>query len=99
VDSVERLATADESGGHPQQFSDPAALDAFKQAELEVDMVALLATLDLEQRAVLYDAYWRDTPRVEIADKLGITDRALRMRMEKLLTTLRARMTSWGGSQ
>lgn len=99
VDSVERLTTADESGGRPQQFSDPAALDAFKQAELEVDMVALLATLDPGQRAVLYDAYWRETPRVEIADKLGITDRALRMRMEKLLTTLRGRMTSWGGSQ
>ncbi|HKV85306.1 MAG TPA: hypothetical protein VJN88_12170 [Ktedonobacterales bacterium] len=99
VDSVERLTTADETGAHPQQFTDPAALDAFSLAELTLDMDEQLAALDPGQRAVLYDAYWRDTPRIEIADKLGITDRALRMRMEKLLKTLRGRMTPWGGSQ
>lgn len=99
VDSVERLTAADDTGALPRQFTDPAALDAFRQAELEVDIDVVLADLDPSQRAVLYDAYWRDTPRIEIAGKLGITDRALRLRMEKLLTTLRGRMTSWGGSQ
>lgn len=72
--------------------ADPAAEQAFDWIDLAADVDALLAALSPEDRALVHDLYWRGLSQDEIADALGVTDRTIRNRRDRIMALLRRLM-------
>ena len=72
-----------------QRLLDTSAEDAFERVELESDIQALLDTLPPNERDLLYDYFWREMEQDEVAQKLGVTDRTVRVWLKRLYAELR----------
>lgn len=72
-----------------QRLLDSSAEDAFARVELESDIQALLDTLSPNERDLLYDYFWREMQQDEVAQKLGVTDRTVRVWLKRLYAELR----------
>jgi RNA polymerase sigma factor (sigma-70 family) len=79
------------------QPADPKAEAAFDRVELAEELQELLAELTPEQRQLLFLYYVEDWTQVEIADHFGVTDRAIRDRLTKVLALLRTLAQQRGG--
>lgn len=90
TDSVDRPAhDADDPDATALPLADVGAEEAFGWVELAADVDALLDELSPADRALLYDLYWRGLSQEEIADQLGVTDRTIRNRRDRILALLR----------
>lgn len=69
--------------------ADLGAQEAFDWIDLAADVDALLEALSPEDRALVHDLYWRGLSQDEIADALGVTDRTIRNRRDRILALLR----------
>lgn len=72
-----------------QTLADDEAEDDYERVDLETDIAALKEALDAEERELLHELYWSDLTQKEVADRLGITDRTVRNRLERILKQLR----------
>jgi RNA polymerase sigma-70 factor (ECF subfamily) len=53
------------------------------------DLLAAVTDLSLQQRTVVYLAYWRDLPNTEIAELLGVSDGTVRRQLARARSKLR----------
>lgn len=70
-------------------LEDEGAQDEYARVDLETDIAALKAALSPEERELLHDLYWSGLTQQEVADRLGITDRAVRYQLARILKHLR----------
>jgi RNA polymerase sigma factor (sigma-70 family) len=72
--------------------------DAFRLIELVNDIRALLADLSAEERSLIQNELTGELTQREMGKRLGISDRAVRMRLDALRAKLRTRHNSPGDS-
>lgn len=59
----------------------------------DVDMLAAIADLSVQQRSVLFFAYWQDMTESEIADTLGISRGTVHRNLQRARASLKKAMT------
>ncbi|HEX9038088.1 MAG TPA: hypothetical protein VF808_13975 [Ktedonobacterales bacterium] len=89
-DSLDQPSGPEESRTLAESVADPGG-DAYSLIELISDIKALLADLPPEGRLLLENEITGELTQREMGERLGITDRAVRMRLEALRVRLRAR--------
>lgn len=82
---------ADADAPTPRELPYLDAATDFERVEQNIDLNALFATLDVKSRELLHDVFWRDLTQDQIADKLGVSDRTVRKRLNNILSYLRTR--------
>lgn len=85
-------APRDDGEGTPAgvDVPDPAASDAFAEVERRSDLETWLAPLSADERQLLYDCLERDLTQAQVAARLGVTDRTVRNRLDRIYARLRA---------
>lgn len=73
-----------------ERYADPTAESPFAQADLS-DLRDLVNHLPAEQRDLIYDLYWRDRSREEIAAQRDITTRTVYNRLQSIYQQLGVR--------
>ena len=76
---------------------DPRAMDAYSEAETRLDLAEALRRLDPVQQRIVYDKFYRGLTDLEIAESLGLTDRAVRYRLATIYKHIRT--GSLGGEE
>ncbi len=69
---------------------DPTSEMAFANAEFLLDFAQFARELTAEQRKLLYFSVYEKAPQREIAERLGISDRAVRYKVQHLYDKIRA---------
>jgi RNA polymerase sigma factor (sigma-70 family) len=72
-----------------ETLPDVKAPGAFEDAETEADIAALLASLKPEDRELIKGLFWSDLTQEQVAERLHITDRTVRNRLDRILKRLR----------
>lgn len=72
-----------------ERLYDADAEEAFERIELERDVQALVESLPPDARSLLYDCFWTDLDRDEVAARYGVTDRTVRKRLAAIYAELR----------
>lgn len=89
-DSLDRPIGSEDDRTLAESISDAGA-DPFSLIELLADIKALLADLSADDRLLIQNEITGEMTQAEMGKLLGKTDRAVRMRLEKLRAKLRAR--------
>lgn len=92
--SLDKPVGPDEDYTIGESVPDPHAQDAFQQVEFQADMAQLTKELTGDQRLLLRNSLTGELTQAELGDLLGITDRAVRMRLKKLHDWLRRRFNA-----
>jgi len=59
----------------------------------DIDLLAAIAELSLQQRSVVFFAYWEDMTEAQIADTLGLSRGTVHRNLQRARTTLRKAIT------
>ncbi len=98
IESIDKPVGVDDNRTLGESIIDPQAGDAFSLMELVNDIRALLVGLTSEERLLLQNEITGELTQREMGERLGITDRAVRMRLKALYDKLRARYNPYGDS-
>lgn len=90
MESLQKERIGEDDPVSEERLADMSATSAFGRAELS-DLLAVVASLPAEDRALIYDRFWLGVPQEETAAKLGISDRMVRYRLKAILRELRVR--------
>jgi|1185.fasta_scaffold23435_2 RNA polymerase sigma-70 factor (ECF subfamily) len=85
----EALRIAARSGDQRELSEPPGGGDHTDEAIVGLTVRQALATLDREERRLLYARYWRDLPQEEIARRLGMPAGTVKIRLHRLRHRLR----------
>ncbi|HLJ82148.1 MAG TPA: sigma-70 family RNA polymerase sigma factor [Ktedonobacterales bacterium] len=86
-DSLDKPIAPGEQRTRGQTLPDPA--DDYRRVDLETDIAALLDALQPEDRNLLHNLFWSELTQEQVAERLGITDRTVRNRLNRILDRLR----------
>lgn len=75
-----RMSKAPDLGGLGPEYA-AAPVPSSPSPDDEIDIRALMMELSLDDREVLFMAYWEDLTRAEIAEILGCSEVAVRVRL------------------
>lgn len=90
MESIEAKPKGEDDVPLSEQIPDANVHDAFDQVELS-DLLDLVEKLPEDQRAMIYDIYFKGRSQKEIGEGLHISDRMVRYRLKRILDELRAR--------
>lgn len=91
VDSLDRTAGPDDDRRRADLIPDPAGEDSYNWVATVEEIEALLAPLTASERLLIENEFTGELTQKQIGERLGgITDRAVRMRLEALRAKLRA---------
>lgn len=87
TDSLEAKPKGEDDVPLTDRIPDNNIQEAFDQVELS-DLLALVMSLPEDQRTIIFDRFWENLPQKETGDKLHISDRMVRYRLQTILREL-----------
>lgn len=88
-DSLNKPIASGEQHTIGDNLSDTAAESEYERVDMETDVEELLTALSPEDREMIRDLYWRDLTQEQVAERLDVTDRTVRNRLERIIKRLR----------
>ncbi|MEQ8717690.1 MAG: sigma-70 family RNA polymerase sigma factor [Acidimicrobiales bacterium] len=80
---------ADRRRRREEAFALPEALGPSSETGTELDVLAALADLSVQQRAVVHLTYWEDLTPTAVAQRLGVSDGTVRRQLARARQKLR----------